>query len=335
VYVARDELAGLQNRFVSFLKDASPTGGFWAVEGDRGVGKSNFLLHLKLELEAAQEDNRLVRTAFRYVPSQAVAPRHLVEQVLQAVSHEHLSSLLQAQPVPPKNISGTDLGRFLLAVRARPSLPNISSSWFEESSAFLLRWLSGHQTYQSERTTYGIWSRERLAPAVAFPYLRSVFDLLASAKIVERVVLLLDEFEDVQALSAGMQTEYVQALKGLINTFNWTRLFVIIAGQRGIFARIGDQFTSLPSRWTLVALKPVVDADAAYELAFAYQEYAAKEAGTTPSPRSRPTRTEIEAAFGRLASDSRTVRQRDLLTALHTWVEDTLPEPRRSRTARE
>ena len=32
--------------------------------------------------------------------------------------------------------------------------------------------------------------------------------------------------------SSGLQTEYVQALKGLINTFNWSRLFVILAGQR-------------------------------------------------------------------------------------------------------
>jgi len=330
VYVPRAELTQLQSKFIAFLREANPTGGFWAIEGDRGVGKSNFLLHLRLELERAEGSGQLSKTAYRYVPSQAVAPRHLVEEVLQAISQDGLVKLLATRPVPPKNVAGTDLGRFLTALSARPHLPGIDDKYMTSAAAFLLRWLSGHQTYQSERGEFGIWSRERLAPAVAFPYLRSLVDLLVEAKIVERVVLLLDEFEDVQALSSGLQTEYVQALKGLINTFNWSRLFVILAGQRGVFARIGEQFTSLPSRWTLVTLKPVTDTDAAYALARAYQEAAAHELTGTQSLHQnglRPTRTEIEAGYGRLASESRSVRQRDLLMALHTWVDDNLPEP--------
>lgn len=321
VYVERPELVDLQRALVSFLREEEePNGAFWAVEGERGVGKSNFLQHLDLELRSTNYGTAEL-TAHRYIASQAVAPRFLVQEFLQAIGSDRFEGLISEGVKIDDGIAGTDLGRFFAAASgdARRST---------EHAEFLMRWLGGHQTYQKERDEYGIWTREKLYPAISFPYLRTVTQMLVEAGLLLRIVLLLDEFEDVQVLGPSAQTEYVQALKGLVNSFNWSHLFVILAGQQGVFARIGEQYTSLPSRWTTVTLAPLTTAQDAVDLAFAYKKSARRDYKERHSFEANeklpfePTKTEVEAAYARLITSSkRSVRQRDLLNALHEWIE--------------
>jgi hypothetical protein len=261
VYVERPELQALQSGLVTFLSHKNPVGAFWAVEGERGVGKSNFLQHLELELATRIQTGDLPGTAYRYVGSQAVAPRFLVQELLAALEQERIAALLETKPAVPSGVVNTDLGRFFAAVRAGPT------SEASEHAEFMMRWLGGHQTYAEERKRYGIWTRERLYPAIAFPYLRTTTQLLVDAGLIERIVLLLDEFEDVDTLDRATQTEYVQALKGLVNAFNWNRLFIVLAGQQGIFVRIGEMYTSLASRWQTATLQPLTTSASAVNLA--------------------------------------------------------------------
>ncbi len=327
VYVPRPELRELQATLVTFLTTPEPSGAFWAVEGERGVGKSNFLKHLELELADGERSGAVAGTAYRYIASQAVAPRFLVQEFLQALGVERLRDLVALRPQVTNSQAGTDLARFFAKAAEYQTAP-------EEAAEFLMRWLGGHQTYQSERETFGIWTRERLYPAISFPYLRTVTEMLVSVKLLERVVLLLDEFEDVQTLGRAAQTEYVQALKGLINSFNWSHLFVILAGQKGVFATIGEQYTSLPSRWTTVTLEPVDSANAAVELAKAYKAAARREYRPKKTKKDdeklpfEPSKTDVEAAYGRLmASGRHSVRQRELLHELNRWVEERIARP--------
>lgn len=323
VYVERQELSELQRTLNEFLWHDGP-GAFWALEARPGLGKSNFLRHIGKELKDANDSGVLPRATHSYVGGQPISPSILVQEMLQAISEQRLARLLADRPSPPSSVQGTDLGRFLDSVRSR----QLRS---EESAAFLARWLGGNQTYKDERTHYGLWSRERMPPAVAFPYLKTLFDLLAERNILTQIVLLLDEFEDVQTLNRHPQAEYVNALKGLLNSFNWERLFFILAGQEGALSTIGGKFTSLAARWKRVELLPIRDTDEAVALARAYMSYGHNQFLLThPAPENQrpldkldPPRVEIENTFAKLISKERSfVIQRDFLDKLHELLND-------------
>jgi len=320
IYVERPELENLRRHLLSFLSEEHPGGGFWAMEGSRGIGKSNFLQHLDWELQKAH--GRLIKyTVHQYIPSRLVAPQQLIEKIIQAIGEDIFHELLKNQPTLPTSSNGTDLYRFF---RKYPQQQNL-----EESVRFLRRWMSGHQTYAHEREKYNIWSKERMPPAVAFPYLRTIVDCLDSVGLLKKIILLLDEFEEVQLLKLPLRSEYIQALKGLINTFNWKGLFIIIAGQEGSFSTIGEQYTSLSDRWQRVNLLPISSGIEAIKLAnayktFAHQAYLQQRRGEKEKPELSPSDIEIKAIYGDVCSERGSVRisQRDVLHELYKWVEE-------------
>ena len=98
IYVERPELENLRQHLLSFLSEEHP-GGFWAMEGSRGIGKSNFLQHLDLELQKAH--GRLKYTVHQYIPSRLVAPQQLIEKIIQAIGEDIFHELLKNQPTLP------------------------------------------------------------------------------------------------------------------------------------------------------------------------------------------------------------------------------------------
>lgn len=319
IYVERPELDRLRQHLIGFLSGQNK-GGVWAVEGGRGVGKSNFLQHLAWELREAQLIGKLENLAHQYVPSQLIAPQQLIENIIQAIGEDIFDQLLTNQPKLPNSSKGTDLYRFLKAIRDNQSLHNSPT---RESARFLMRWLSGHQTYVQERSQYQIWSQERMPPAVAFPYLRKIMDCLESQKLLKKLILLLDEFEDVQSLKPVAKSEYIQALKGLINTFNGDSLFVILAGQEGNFTIIGEQYPSITSRWQLASLSPITSANEAIKLATAYKAFAHDAYLKQHEQDNRallPDEKQIKIIYADIKASR--IPQRELLHALYQWVED-------------
>jgi len=334
IYVERPELEPLRQHLLGFLSDEKKTGGFWAMEGARGLGKSNFLQHLDWELQKAQQSGDLKYTVHQYIPSQLIAPQQLIEKIIQAIGEELFYELLKNKPTLPASTKGTDLARFFDTIFREFKKVQKQQSLFDEehnqnlgeSTRFLMRWMSGHQTYTHERKKYNLWSTERMPPAVAFPYLRTILECLDSLGLVKRLILLLDEFEDVQSLKLPAKSEYIQALKGLINSFNWRGLFVIIAGQEGSFSTIGGQYPSLSDRWQLAGLLPIRSATEAVNLARAYmvsahQAYLQVEHNQKIELLS-PSDVEIKAIYGDIVSpESGRVSQRDILDKLYQWVE--------------
>lgn len=339
VYVPRPELNTLQATFNRFLSTSPPdgTGGLWVVEAASGLGKSNFLQHLDYELERLKQAGKLPELRFRYVERQPIAARHLVEYLVLMIGTDSLITLLAKRPHPPEQIQGTDLGRFLgtMAQRSQTLLPDAEKKLTEEAAQFLVRWLCGSLPVATERKRYNIWSAEKLTPVLAFPYIKTLVDMLAAEKILTKLVLLLDEFEDVQTLTQSAQNDYINALKGLVNIFNWDRLFVILTGQETVVNTLEQRFPSLQTRWQRVKLSPIMQADDAVRLARAYMEHSNREYLTITNTQFSadhleqlsPSITEIKAAFGELVSrGEHGVRQRRLLARLHDLMDEKIKQ---------
>lgn len=304
VYTPRPELQSLQDNLELFVYQKGK-GAFYAIESNRGIGKSNFLQYIEQKLLQSDDFKNI---AVKYVASQLVAPRHLGEAIVAALTQSRIETWISSSPSVAPYLVGTDLGRFTASVKK--SKPKDEA--LKDAARFLMRWLSGHQTYAGERTQYDLWTRERLDPGTAFPYLRGIVDGMVSSKILKGIVLLIDEAEDLLTGSDA----YAQALKALVNSFNFDHLFIIMAGQEGAISRVGTQLTSLASRWKVVKLQPLRTSKAAIALAHDYLGPA--ENGT----KRQPSDVEIEAAFGRLAPSYPTgIPQRELLGELHDWVE--------------
>lgn len=319
VYVSRGELNVVENDLKAFLAGREH-GTVWAVQGAIGYGKSNFLKSVELGIQEALRANRLTRTACRFIPSLSLTPQRVVQEILMGIGEEMLVKLVEHRPLPPvpEQLKATDFGRFWVNVNA--TSPTIAAD-------FLLRWLGGQQTYKTEREKYNVTAREKLPPAVGFPYLRALLGMLDEADLMKRIVLLLDEFEDIERLPRASLTEYIQVLKTLLNAFNWEGLYVIIAGQAAAFTSIGEKYPSIASRWRSVSLLPVQTTDDAVGLATAYKKDAAlkesKRLDALP-----PTELDIKATFIRLYEKNRVVTQRLLLTALHESLEQAAQDRR-------
>lgn len=326
VYVPREELAELQASLVHFLRGVG-SGRLWAVEGDPGLGKTNFLSHLDLDLTERRGKGQLPHLRHLRMASQQVAPRTLAQALVQAIGEEALQRLLGSGPLAvPASLTGTDLDQFLSGVHRTQTATVL------DSARFMSRWLGGHQTFAWERQKFHITARERLAPAVGFVYLRFVLDALAEKGIVTRVILLLDEFEDLHALAGSVESDYVMALKGMVNAFNWERLFVVIAGTEGAFSTLGARYPSLQSRWTRVRLVGVTSADEAVRLARAYEDFAHgafldKFGDKHTAPKQlEPDAERVKLIYLReyeRRRGSREVPPRELLHGLHEWIETT------------
>jgi hypothetical protein len=339
IYVDRPELENLQQGLLTFLTGNGP-GAFWAIEAERGIGKSNFLQHLDRELKEAVQNGQLADTVHQYIPSPHIEPRLLVRYMLQAIGEERFSLLLRDPPALPDSSKGTELYRFFDSFKQwKPTTKLKQPELFvsddqkqpdTEDTLFLMRWLGGHQVYVDERKKYNLWTEERMPPAVAFPYLRILVNGMESKGILKRIVLLLDEFEDVQTLKIQPQSEYIQALKSLLNSFNWRGLFIIIAGQSASFTTLGSRYPSLSDRWQRVKLEPVQSSAQAVKLARAYmdfgrEEYKRRKPSSKKKTELSPSEVEIKAIYADVKKPVMTqqeVTQRDLLDKLHEWLEE-------------
>lgn len=324
VYVTRPELEGVQDSLIAFLK-GDGAGRLWAVTGNAGLGKSNFLQHVELEIKGLVTTEALSAVAYRYIASQQVSPRFLAQEIVQAIGEDAFLSLLKRMTQPPTLAIGTDLGRFLEAAVKR------APTHAAEDAQFACRWLGGHQTYAQERKQYNIYAKTRLAPAVGVAYLRVILDALAAEGIVKRLVLLLDEFEDVQTLRRDLQSEYLMALKGLVNAFNWDRLFVILAGQEAAFSTLGERIPSLQTRWEMVRLNAIASTDDAIRFATPYkdlarQRYIGETVNGNRAQSLLPGNAEIKGVFADMLTKrgyrKANVTPRDFLHSLHEWIEN-------------
>ncbi|GEM_PF-1993419 len=341
VYVERPELNELSRALHSFLSGRK-SGGFWVIESERGVGKSNFLKHLEWEFNQAYSNGQLEGTVHQYIPGPQVEAQLLVEYLLQAIGEERFHRLLKTGVSLPESSKGTDLYRFISSLKTAkmvtskplPSQPPLFGEpqpaeqpeedlWLEPTT-FLIRWLAGHQTYTKEREHYNIWSKDRMPPAVAFPYLRLLVEEMGHHQILQRIVLLLDEFEDIQVLNNQAQSEYILALKNLLNCFNWQGLFVIIAGQAGAFSAIGSRYTSFSDRWERANLRPLQNHEDAVKLAraymeFAHQEYLKRNRSKKPLPVEKLEPSEKDLRI--FVNADTPITQRNFLQKLHEWIE--------------
>ena len=324
VYVERPELSRLQQELSNFLVANKDSGGFWVLEADRGIGKSNFLQHLDWELKQAQNDLLTTKIVSKYISS-VISPRDLVKELVITIGEERFKDFLEQRISLPDSLKGTDLWRFFESKTIKQKGIHLIEN---PHAQFLMKWLMGNTTLAKEREPYQIWSKERVPPAVAFPYLKTIIAGMKEQNIIDKVILLIDEFEDIQQLDRKEKTEFIQTFKNMLNCFNWDTLFVIVAGQEGSFVTIGSQYTSLADRWQRVSLKPIESSTQAVRLAQAYMEYAHRiycieyRKNENKVTQLQPTEQEIKSIYADLDKSVKT--QRDLLDKLYQFIESNL-----------
>ena len=187
----------------------------------------------------------------------------------------------------------------------------------------------GDTTLTNERNRYNLQSKDRVPPSVAFPYIKTILQGMKKLNILGRIILLIDEFKDIQQLNKKEQIPVIQTFKNMLNCFNWELLFVMIAGQEGVFTSIGSQYTSLANKWRRVSLKPIEKSEQAIQLAQAYMQhqhnsdYLKQGQEIKAIGDLRPTQRETKDIFTDLkeTKKSTTVTQRDWLDELSSWVE--------------
>lgn len=325
VFVERPELDALKREMEQFLQNPGHAGGFWALQGARGLGKTNFLRHVELELQRLKSANVTSGLAVRYLTAQEAHPRRVMGELLAALGETRLQTLVRSwaieQPRLPEATRSTDFGHFVAHASKRGGTKDGSV----EAVRFLMRWLGGQQTVKDERETFNVLVRDKLPPAVALPYLTTIIDMLAIREPSLGVVLMIDELEDFQALGLAERQEYAHTLKTIVNAFNQKRLFLIAAGQAAAFNTLKVLYPSLESRWKRAELQPLRDAPEALKLARAYMEYEHERWVTAKSGRVRrdvaqlqPDRKTIEAAFARSLPYN---DHRRFLTELHDEFE--------------
>lgn len=274
VFVDRPELKPLKADLGRFLRDPSQAGGFWALQGNRGLGKTNFLLHVANEVGRLESEQKLDGIAVRYLTAKAAEPRRIVVEILTALGEERLVRLLRTwskhPPTFPDALTSTDFERFVTGAAQMSTNENGAQA----AHRFLIRWLGGQQTQKEERERFGVLARDRLPPAVSLPYLAALVDCLVEEGSLRGMVLLIDELEDFQAAGLRERQEYAHTLKSVVNTFNQRRLFLIAAGQAAAFNTLRSLYPSLESRWRRADLLPIQSADEAVSLARAYMRYA-------------------------------------------------------------
>ncbi|MFO0652820.1 MAG: BREX system ATP-binding domain-containing protein [Polyangiales bacterium] len=325
VFVERPELDALKREMEQFLQNPGHAGGFWALQGARGLGKTNFLRHVELELQRLKGANLTSGLAVRYLTAQEAHPRRVMGELFAALGEPRLQALVKAWSAGahrlPETMRSTDFGRFF-SHAARIGEKKEGNA---EAVRFLVRWLGGQQTVKEERETFGVLVRDKLPPAVALPYLTAIIDMLAMREPGLGVVLMIDELEDFQTLGLPERQEYAHTLKTIVNAFNQKRLFLIAAGQAAAFNTLRGLYPSLGSRWKSADLQGLRDASEAVKLARAYMEHEHKQWVAAKEGRTRrgvehlqPDRKTIEAAFARSFPNN---DHRRLLTELHDEFE--------------
>lgn len=349
VYVERPETAELGSALSDFLTQPAAPGGFWVVQAESGLGKSNFLQHIEYELASAVRSSQVEGVVFRYVGQQLPSAWNLVEQTLMTIGSERLRQLLalgSTLPSTPDSQQDTDIGRFFDTIRRQLPLP--AGKVHDPDVEFLMRWLTGERTRSEERQRFHLISTDRLSVGTALAYLQVLFSLLKEASICSRMVLLIDEFEDVQNLSKAAQNDYVNTLKSLVNVFNWNGLFVILASQEAVIQTLRERYPSFSTRLKTVSLRPLETPDDAVLLAEAYKEYAHRRY-LLDSPKAKPkdrkllipSKDAIENQWRKLAQEMSMgffeptgvpgrlkprVRQRQLLDSLHQWMREKISQ---------
>jgi hypothetical protein len=320
VFVERREVASLDAAITRFLMAPEAVAGLWYLEGRAGTGKTNYLLSRQNEIKSA--DN--TQWSVSYIPGTQLTPQGLLNQIVQAIGHERLGELSGAEVAMPEGMADTDLARAMRAGRRVAGEGDLRNAF----SAFLARWLSGQQTYADEREHYGVWAKERLVPAVALPYLKVLFDALRKRELLTRLVLLIDELENVAEGKGQAQNEYFMSIKNLVNIFNFQGIMVILAGLPEARTLMRTRFGSLESRMTTVTLNRLQALSECQTLARAYVKSVAHDEDDLE--REIPPTDVQRAVFANLSGVGG-VPQRDFLAACHDWVEShvaNLPVPR-------
>ena len=320
--LAEDEEA--ENRVVTFFRDN--TSQVVVVEGTQGVGKTNFLNHFEMEVQAALR-GRLGYYVVRYLPDPEGSFDGTTRRLVEALGKAHLDDLVDALKADESAIEEARSSDMRTALRS------IVKSESQEAKQLMMEWLLGLRLLKSHRQALGVQFRLDTVESKTAA-LRDLAQVSGEAGVLKGIFLLLDEIEKQDGiLGTRAVMRYLSALRAMIDALP-QRLFLMIAVSPDALRRYSAWYPALRSRLEdRLEMKPLTSAKKAKDLAKFYlgraREAATREKGEAKKKENAKhilSPSEVEDCFVALEEQALKrgddgVTQRALLHRLHERAE--------------
>ena len=198
----------------------------------------------------------------------------------------------------------------------------------------MMEWLLGLRLLKVHRQALGVQSRLDTVESKTVA-LKDMVQVSGRAGVLNGIFLLLDELEKQDGvLGPTAVVRYLSALRAVVDALS-QRLFLMIAITPDALMRYSAALPALRGRLqNTVALEPLMDVDAAVELARFYLDTARRNAREASSDRAHGYERilkapDIERCYEELERRAKRhgdagVRQREFLHALHMLAEDVI-----------
>ena len=314
-----------EDRLADFLNNGRSQ--VLVVVGTQGVGKTNFLNHLKSQLIEVREDFQ-ERLIVRYLADPEPSFDGIIKAILQDLGSNHLQDLGQQiaddEGILSK-VESPDLRSALKAIANRPNDADVQQ--------YAMDWLFGRRLVNAQRHALGVnFQLDTVESRTSV--LRDYINVSISARLIKGIVLLLDELEkQAGVMGPTAVVRYLSAMRAIIDALP-CGLFMIVAITPDALRRYSSALPAFRSRLeNQIELLPLTSFTEASNLADFYEGEARRKAGKTNAgnPGASPvvTKNELRREYDEAETRSRQigskgVPQRDFLNQLHKVAADKL-----------
>ena len=310
----------LENSIVRFFDDRKSQ--VVVIVGTQGVGKTNFLNHIEMEIKDAcvELPNYYL---VRYIADLEGSVNGIFRIIFQELGVDHLTKIadrLSKDPRPLDLARSYDLRSALLALSENPSNRELSSA--------CLDWIFGSHILNYHRSNLHVNFRLDTVQSRT-EILRDYVNVSSKSGVLGGIFLLLDELEKQSGiLETRAVVRYLSALRAIIDALK-DNLFMVIAATDDAVHRYSLAVPALRSRFeNRIEVSTLASADEGCRLAEFYIDRS-RSASVVVQDSVRKellTQQEITQVFGELMKRSSHrgdvgVRQREFLHGLHAVVE--------------
>lgn len=311
-----------EDRIVTFLRDGRSQ--VIVVEGTQGVGKTNFLNHIEMEVREVLRE-RAGYYVVRYLADPEESFDGTTRRLVEELGTDHLDDLVA------RLVTNGDAIEEARSQDMRIALQSLVESNDQETKQLMMEWLLGQRVFKLHRQALGIQFRLDTVESRTGA-LRDLAQVSGTAGVLSGIFLLLDEIEKQDGvLGVRAVMRYLTALRAMVDALP-QRLFLMIAVTPDALSRYSASYPALRSRLeSRLELRPLISTKKAKDLANFYldraREVAAKEKG---KPREGLKHilspNEIGDCFVELEEQAQKrgdegVRHRELLHRLHERAE--------------
>lgn len=300
------------------------------IYGDHRVGKTNFLLHWRQQVERLL--NERVVTGFHPIYL-TISADNFVEDVygpiITELSKDLIPSFFEAlRKLNPNLLSTkTDLDRAIHTTIEILNQKDTSNDEDDTTIRLFTKWFSGERCAQSELKMLGGLFSSIDTSSLAIKYFRDFVNLARQHTEYKGVIIFMDEFELIfgSAVTSSKRARYLQDLRHFIDMLEGG-ILLVVASSSAIYAEFQREYPAIKNRFSqtkeLSSIKSIEQARGYAEAYIDFARAAFQEVGgKQDAVEELLTPGEIEECFA-VAYSQYKGAQGMFLAELHRRVED-------------